>query len=79
MSENCSIESKPKPFKEFIKTKDFWLPFSGLSLGILGGFLYYYYIGCNSGTCPITSNPYISMIWGGAIGFFLTRRGGCGC
>jgi hypothetical protein len=41
-------------------------------LGIIGGYLYYNFIGCNNG-CAITSNPYSSMIWGGIIGLFLTN------
>jgi hypothetical protein len=35
--------------------------------GILGaglGYLIYKFIGCRSGSCPITSNPYASMVWG---------------
>ncbi|MCX8105777.1 MAG: hypothetical protein N3D80_07915 [Ignavibacterium album] len=40
--------------------------------GIIGGYLYYYYVGCNRG-CAITSNPYTSMLWGGAIGLLLTN------
>ena len=32
------------------------------------GFAYYYFIGCTSGTCPITSNPYISTIYGAFVG-----------
>ncbi len=28
------------------------------------GFAYYKFIGCRSGACPITSNPYISTVWG---------------
>lgn len=43
----------------------------GIPVGMLGGFLYYYYIGCNSGTCPITSNPYISIIYGGLMGYLV--------
>ena len=39
--------------------------------GILG-FAYYYYIGCVSGTCAITSNPYISTIYGGVIGLLIS-------
>lgn len=35
------------------------------------GFLYYKFIGCRTGSCPITSNPWISMIWGGLTGFLL--------
>lgn len=41
-------------------------------LGLAGGYLYYYFVGCNRG-CAITSNPYTSMIWGGAIGLLLTN------
>ncbi|MEN8192298.1 MAG: DUF6132 family protein [Bacteroidota bacterium] len=36
------------------------------------GFAYYYYIGCYSGTCAITSNPYISIVYGGLIGYLFT-------
>jgi len=43
-----------------------------------GGFAYYHFIGCASGTCPITSNPYISTSYGGlfglAIGIGIFRR-----
>jgi Family of unknown function (DUF6132) len=42
-------------------------------IGALGGFLYYTFIGCNSGTCPITGNPVISTLYGAAIGFVFTN------
>jgi hypothetical protein len=38
-------------------------------LGAAGGFAYYYFIGCASGSCPITSNPWVSTAYGGLIGF----------
>ncbi len=41
---------------------------SGLGVGAVLGFLYYYYIGCASGSCAITSNPYISTAYGAMIG-----------
>ncbi len=41
-------------------------------VGAVGGFLYYYFIGCSSGSCPITSNPYISIVWGGVMGYLLS-------
>ncbi len=40
--------------------------------GALLGFAYYHYIGCNSGSCAITSNPYIYTVYGGLIGFLLS-------
>ena len=36
--------------------------------GAIVGYAYYYFIGCNSGTCPITSNPYISTVYGAVVG-----------
>ena len=43
----------------------------GLALGALAGFAYYYFIGCTSGSCPITSNPWISTAYGAAMGGLL--------
>ena len=39
-----------------------------LFLGALGGFLYYNYVGCVTGTCAITSNPWLSTGYGALIG-----------
>lgn len=41
----------------------------GVFSGCIVGFLYYYFVGCASGTCPISSNPYISVIYGGLMGY----------
>jgi hypothetical protein len=38
------------------------------ALGLIGGFLYYRFVGCVSGACLITSNPYISTLYGGVLG-----------
>ncbi len=40
----------------------------GIVLGAVAGFAYYRFVGCASGTCPITSNPYISTIYGAVMG-----------
>lgn len=40
-------------------------------IGALGGWLYYIYIGCDTGSCPITSSPTMSIIWGAVMGGLL--------
>ena len=41
----------------------------GIILGASGGHFYYTEIGCASGNCPLTSNPYLSVLWGASIGY----------
>lgn len=43
----------------------------GLLIGAIGGYLYYHYVGCASGGCAITSNPYLSILWGAVLGYLL--------
>lgn len=43
----------------------------GVVIGGVIGFLYYKLVGCASGTCPITSNPYISTIYGAVMGLLI--------
>lgn len=50
------------------KIKKYSLIMIGLIAGYLGGYLYYYFIGCYSGTCPITSKLLNSMAYGALIG-----------
>lgn len=40
--------------------------------GAILGYGYYYFIGCNSGTCLITGSPYISTAYGALIGAVFT-------
>ena len=47
------------------------LLFIGIVIGGLGGFLYYYFVGCTSGTCAITSKPINSTIYGMILGGLL--------
>ena len=32
------------------------------------GFAYYKFVGCSSGTCPLTSSPFISTLYGMVVG-----------
>lgn len=41
----------------------------GLAIGAVGGFLYWRFVGCTSGHCPISSNPFISTAYGGLLGY----------
>jgi len=38
-------------------------------VGLAAGFLYWQQIGCVTGTCPITSSPLNSSLYGGLMGF----------
>lgn len=40
----------------------------GVLLGAVGGYLYYRYVGCVSGSCAISSNPYNSMLYFSVVG-----------
>ena len=40
----------------------------GIVIGGVAGFAYYKLVGCRSGSCPITSNPLASIIFGAIFG-----------
>jgi hypothetical protein len=44
----------------------------GVVLGAAAGFLYYKFVGCSTGACPLTSNPVISTIYGAVVGIMLS-------
>lgn len=51
--------------------KKYGLAVIGAVVGAIGGFLYWRFVGCSSGTCPITSSPYMSTVWGAVMGGLL--------
>lgn len=51
--------------------KENMLALIGGVAGGTGGWLYYYYVGCTSGGCPIASSPVVSVIWGASMGGLL--------
>lgn len=47
------------------------LYFIGSLLGAIGGYIYWQQIGCDSGTCAITSKPLNSTLYGAMMGALL--------
>lgn len=46
----------------------------GVLLGAAAGFGYYKFIGCSTGGCPLTSNPWISTGFGALTGLMMTWK-----
>ena len=42
---------------------------ASVAAGAVLGFGYYYFVGCRTGTCPISGSPYISTLYGAMMGF----------
>ncbi len=40
-------------------------------VGAAGGFGYHRIVGCRTGACPITANPYVSTLYGALVGFMM--------
>lgn len=47
--------------------------------GALAGLAYYYFVGCTSGACPLTSHPLVTMAYMGLVGWLLSGVLGKGC
>jgi Family of unknown function (DUF6132) len=43
----------------------------GIALGAVGGYIYYSQVGCLTGSCPITSRPLNSTLYGAMMGGLL--------
>jgi len=54
-----------------ISFKKYSLTLVGVVLGAVGGYLYYHFVGCASGTCAITSKPVNSTLYGALMGGLL--------
>ncbi|MBK6962398.1 MAG: hypothetical protein IPH20_00320 [Bacteroidales bacterium] len=70
------IESKSEntlllKVKTYLSSRNTLKNLAGFALGAVGGFIYYKTIGCSTGSCAITSNPYMSILWGGLLGYLL--------
>jgi len=74
MEENCKTNAKPKTFGELVKSWVFWKPVLSVTAGGIAGYLYYFFVGCASGSCAITSNPFMSILFGASIGLFIVNK-----
>ncbi len=71
MNESTEPNKRYTAIKGFLTSSAFIKPFLGIVFGAIAGYLYYHFIGCTSGSCAITSNPYTSTFLGAGFGFFL--------
>lgn len=55
--------------KKFVRKN--LLTIIGVAVGAISGFVYWKLVGCNSGTCSITSSPTNSTIYGSIMGGLL--------
>ena len=56
------------------KKSKYLKPILGLVIGAAIGFGYYYIVGCVTGACPITSNPYLMTGAGAFFGFGFSKK-----
>jgi hypothetical protein len=73
MEKSCKTNEKTRSFRELIRSWSFWKNILFVAIGGVAGYLFYYFIGCSSGSCAITGNPYMSMIAGGLLGYLATN------
>lgn len=68
------MNEKKKEQKSILKKIKIMFPpltIVGIVAGAIGGYFYYLKVGCISGTCAITSNPWVSTLWGALIGYLV--------
>lgn len=56
--------------KDFIKK--YGLYFAGGIIGAIAGYIYWATVGCENGTCPLKSSPWITITFSIIIGLFIS-------
>ena len=49
--------------------------FLAVLIGAAAGFAYHKLVGCRTGSCPITANPWISTLYGAVVGLLMGSSG----
>ena len=70
--ENRSENKKNNPFVRRLLRKSNVRIIVGIVAGVIIGALYWEFIGCNGGSCSLTSNPTKTMILFGLMGGWFT-------
>jgi hypothetical protein len=71
---NNTCETKESCMEKIqAKLKGSFILIIGIVIGGIAGFMYYKFIGCSKGTCPITSSPWISTLWGAIMGYLIAN------
>jgi xanthine/uracil permease len=47
-------------------------PLTGIVLGAIAGYLYYFFVGCSTGNCMIASNPFVAVPYFAFLGYLFT-------
>jgi hypothetical protein len=51
-----------------------WPPLFSVLLGAALGYAWHRVVGCSTGACPITANPYTATLYGAVIGALVAMR-----
>ena len=70
MENKCETKASCKE-KMMQKIKSSVPEIFGLVAGAVGGLIYFEIKGCSTGTCPITSNPWLTILWGAIMGYLI--------
>jgi hypothetical protein len=64
--------ASPDPAEEHGGPRRLWRALLFVLAGAAAGLLYQRVVGCSTGTCPITSSPYVSTLYGAVMGFLVS-------
>jgi hypothetical protein len=55
----------------YLESKNF-RRIGGIAIGAVLGFMWYHFVGCRTGACPISSRPLVSTFYGMVMGGVVT-------
>lgn len=65
-----TVETKASLIQKTVNMIKGMIPeITGIIIGGVGGFIFYKFFGCTSGTCPVVSNVWLTILLGAATGY----------